>query len=461
MPSFSADRSALDNLFPNSHPDFRDRFKINYPPFPLSCLGLVLEDVTRTLSENIQVAPEMVALPLLSVVAACCQKRFAVRVRGDYIEPLCLYTVTIARPSERKSAVMDYLTKPLWDYMTNWNQFHAAEIADEENPQKPLTLYVDDATPEKIGKLMQENHGSLSLFSDEPDSLRAAAGLRYGKGNNLNMLLQSWSAGRVLIQRVTEDRRIEIPRAVFSIGVMSQPKFIAELFSNTNLADRGFLQRLLYCQPESKIGARKFDVPSIPASVTEAYRAMIFDLLDESMKGGDVKIIELDDSAKMEAAILFDEIESKLVGEYQSIEGWAGKLFGQIMRIAALIHCTVTPVDKIAETPIDHMTMFNARCTADFLIAHAKGVFNGINASDGWQNVRYLWDKMRNTGKLELSLSEIAKISKFRGDDLHTYLIALEQEGLIKKRQEKNEKNGKYTTYYGLTALFPEGWDED
>ena len=198
------------------------RYEVDLPEFPMEALPPNLRQFVEAVSANVQVSPDMVAVPLLATLCVPLQSRFVVRVDSTYAEPLCLYTLTVARPSERKSAIIRILESPLWEYQRIMNE-------DLPQGQKPTTLYVTDATPEKLARLMEENKGAIALLSDEPDALAVAAGLRYGKSKNLGLMLQAWSAGRVMIQRATEDKRIVIDRAVMSVAVMSQPSFVENL----------------------------------------------------------------------------------------------------------------------------------------------------------------------------------------------------------------------------------------
>ena len=234
----------------------RNKVFLDLPKFPLNCYPQHIREFVEAVAANIQVSPDMVAVPLLAVMAACAQRKYQVRIDSNYVEPLCLYTVTIARPSERKSAVLSLLRRPLWDF---------AQAHNARTVLGKMTPYVDDVTPEKMAKLLKENDGSLAIISDEPDALEVAAGLRYGKSNgNLGVLLQAWSGGNVLIQRIADDRRIVIERAVMSIAIMSQPRFVQNIMSNWDLTERGFIQRLLFVQPKSMVGNRSFVKPDIP-----------------------------------------------------------------------------------------------------------------------------------------------------------------------------------------------------
>lgn len=392
----------------------RNKIFLDLPTFPLDCFPAHIRDFVRAVAANVQVSPDMVALPLLAIVAGTVQKRFQVRIDNAYVEPLCLYTVTVARPSERKSAVLSILRAPLWDYRKAYCEKHYIS---------KFTPYVDDVTPEKMAKLMDENEGWINIISDEPDALEVAAGLRYGRNNgNLGLLLQAWSAGPVQIQRMSDDRRISIDRATICIAIMSQPRFLQNVMANPDLTERGFVQRLLFVQPKSMIGERSFMKPDIPPSLMKEYHDLIFALMDASIEGGEgVQDIRLSDSARFEAEAAFQELERRLVEELAPMEGWAGKLFGQILRIAGILHC-MNCAEFAAESEITMDEMISARCIGDYLLEHAKSIYLGIDADPEYQNLKYFWERLRDSGKDELSAEEIQRLSKFKAETNRKYL---------------------------------------
>ena len=73
------------------------------PAFPIGQLPPALRDFTQAVAGNLQVAVDMPALQVLAVAALCLQGKFIVNPKPGWIEPLNLYAVTVARPSDRKS----------------------------------------------------------------------------------------------------------------------------------------------------------------------------------------------------------------------------------------------------------------------------------------------------------------------------------------------------------------------
>ena len=111
--------------------------------------------------------------------------------KDDWIEPLNLFTVIVAEPSERKSAVISHMAGAVHRYEAAYNQQHAAAIERSKVEKKilekqqhnleemvikgkaqmedlqdvsmqfanfrevmPMRLYVDDVTTESVGVML-------------------------------------------------------------------------------------------------------------------------------------------------------------------------------------------------------------------------------------------------------------------------------------------------------------------
>jgi hypothetical protein len=98
------------------------------PPFPINALPQTIQSFVNELSEFTQTPPEMSGTLVLSVLAACVQGRYTVRVRDGWFEPLCVYSLIIAAPAERKSAVFKELLSPVYDFQREYNINHAVAV---------------------------------------------------------------------------------------------------------------------------------------------------------------------------------------------------------------------------------------------------------------------------------------------------------------------------------------------
>lgn len=132
--------------------------------------------------------------------AVCVQRKFIVNPKPGWVEPLNLYAVIVAKPSERKSPVMKAMTRYLYEYAKEENERRAPEIEayrtqrdilesaiaslmgskakDDGNklenildkkrelrelkPVRPLRLLADDVTTEALTSLIADNGGKMA-----------------------------------------------------------------------------------------------------------------------------------------------------------------------------------------------------------------------------------------------------------------------------------------------------------
>ena len=64
----------------------------------------------------------------LSILSVCLQGKYRVQGKADWLEPLNTYALVIATPSERKSAVLNMMLRPVNSYETQYNQRNAAAM---------------------------------------------------------------------------------------------------------------------------------------------------------------------------------------------------------------------------------------------------------------------------------------------------------------------------------------------
>ena len=97
------------------------------PPFPVEALPRVVRDYVLAVSESTQTPVDMSASAALGVLSICTQGKYRIRGKQDWVEPLNLYIVIIAEPSERKSAVISFSTKPVNEFESGYSKKYLAE----------------------------------------------------------------------------------------------------------------------------------------------------------------------------------------------------------------------------------------------------------------------------------------------------------------------------------------------
>lgn len=409
------------------------------PPFPVGCLPPVIGNYIRSVSEAMQVPEDMAAVAALVSVAICVQKKFMIKGKADWLEPLNLYGLIVAPPAERKSAVMQAMTKPIHVYEKRVNDFNREEIEtstmkkrllektvasletaaakvptakekkrvteedvlkaqkelSELEEMKPLRLLADDCTPEVLISLLAENNGRMALTSAEGGIFEIMNG-RYSQSMNIDVFLKAHAGDPIRIDRKGRPSEY-VPHPALCMLLAVQPVILNGLMSNKDFRGRGLTARFLYCIPQSHVGHRSFETTPIPRDSEEQFRTMINTLLDIE-QGVKPKIINLSDEAYRVSADFATELEPRLIGDLEPIGDWAGKLHGAILRIAAALHLVETREDG-ADTPLSLETMCSAIEIGRYFLEHAKKAYKIMGADEQLQGAKVI---LRTAEKLQI-----------------------------------------------------------
>ena len=401
----AADEPQAD--MPWSDPVPFDTYRL--PSFPSEALPGPVEAFVEALAESTQTPPEMSALLSLGVMATALQRRYTVQITPDWGEPLNVFALVVAPPAERKSAVLSAVTKPLRDYERERREIDAPLIAQnrterkllegiksaaetaaikgkaEEHEKKrqealdlaaelsgfrdihELRLLADDATPERLADLMEQQGGAITLCSAEGGVFDAMRG-RYEKGLNLDVYLKGHAGDPLTVDRMGRaSNRIENPRLSTLLAV--QPDVLEGIMDTAPFRGRGLCGRFLYAICKGNIGHRKVSPEPVPAAVREAYNVFIRRLLDAEGTG----TITLSAEADRLRSEHQELIEARLGRDWEDMRDWGGKLVGAVCRIAAILHCGV--VSQPLSVPISPETMEAAISVGEFLGSHAQAAF--------------------------------------------------------------------------------------
>jgi replicative DNA helicase len=400
--------------------------KHGLPPFPLEALPSWLGRVSEELAIFTQTPLDLPALVALSVVSLACAKRLRIEVRTGYSEPANLYLAVAMEPGNRKSSVFSTLTAPVEEFerekveetqdsvakklseerilasALKHKEKQAAEATDQAErdecsdeaqhlaveleelrrklPVSPRFI-TDDATPEKLASLLKEQGGRVAILSAEGGVFDMMAG-RYNQGiSNLDVYLKG-HAGDVL--RV--DRQSRAPEFVqepsLTIGVTIQPEVLRGLFEKKEFRGKGLLARFLYSIPQSLLGRRLVSPPEVTQETSALYRQKIKGLLSLPLSSSETPLVKLSTSARTALWQFQEEIEPQLSqdGELATIQDWAGKIVGAVVRLAGLLHAADLSPLLPWESPISETTMENAITLGRYFIAHAQAAFAEMGA---------------------------------------------------------------------------------
>lgn len=456
------------------------------PAFPLDALGGLSPFVTAT-AAALQVPQDMVAFACLATISTTTGGRRKVMVKHNWYENTALYLTCLADSSEKKTPALNAACDPLRDIETELIEAARPEVegirqeiritekameaaektaggaksatdredakADAEaarekllelgdNPALPRIL-VRDITLEALALRMAEQKGRLGSLASEGGLFKIAAGLYGNNGKaNTDLLLEAYSGGPYSIERIGRpDHRM--PSTFLALGMIIQPGMVAGLEKkNPEFRQSGFLGRFLYAKP-TPTDTDTFDTPVVPAEVQQAYEERIRELVKLVWNSSDTVVMRLSEDARREFAAFYDRFAQrrKPGGDLHDIADWAGKLRGQLVRIAACITLYEDP--HAQEISLDHIK--SAISMTPYFIAHARAVFDlmGKNREGALKPLRDLlaWLRSRSEPGADFSARDAWQALKGREwaedmDAMNEALKEMERHGWIAYQQK-------------------------
>ncbi len=379
----------------------------------------------------------------LGVVSLCSQGKYFIRGNADWAEPLNTYTVVILPPAERKSSVLSMMIHPVEVYEKMENERRSPEIvksqmelsklekekrslveraskgkATEEDiknkakeiaeyePVKPLRLFVDDVTSEKLTSVLAENNGCAAVVSAEGGIFDIISGL-YSRNVNIDVFLKGHSGDTIRVDRIGRASESIIHPALTMVLAV-QPEVLNGLMSNNTFRGRGLTARFLYSMPKSTVGSRSFSTEPIPEGVRVRYQDLIEAILSSD---NEQQPISLDDGTGEVLETLFNEVEGRLKGDLAEIPDWAGKFVGSVLRISGILHVMKYPKDSMFD-PVDRETMENAVTIGRYFLEHAKAAYSLMGADAVNKNARYLLSAIKRERLTEFSRRDAMRLCR-------------------------------------------------
>lgn len=413
------------------------------PTFPMDALPEVIRRYVLAVAESTQTAVDMAAIEALGVVSLCSQGKYFIRGNVDWAEPLNTYTVVILPPAERKSSVLSMMIHPMEVYEKMENERRSPEIvksqmelsklekekrslveraskgkATEEDiknkakeiaeyePVKPLRLFVDDVTSEKLTSVLAENNGCAAVVSAEGGIFDIISGL-YSRNVNIDVFLKGHSGDTIRVDRIGRASESIIHPALTMVLAV-QPEVLNGLMSNNTFRGRGLTARFLYAMPKSTVGSRSFTTEPIPEGVRVRYQDLIETILSSN---NDQQPISLDDGATEALEALFNEAEGRLKGDLAEIPDWAGKFVGAVLRISGILHVMKHPKNSMFDS-VDRETMENAVTIGRYFLEHAKAAYSLMGADVVNKNAQYLLTAIKREGLAEFSRRDAMRLCR-------------------------------------------------
>lgn len=388
------------------------------PPAPIPLDPAKLRGIgamAQAVAVSLQVPVDLPAWLGMAVASTAIGGRRTVSPKQDWIEPVTLYTMPVAAPGEMKSPALSVMAKPIYDEQKRRRDLDKfavakdqqdrriaescvsdaetkvikadtkekrtkakdnldavrAELEDLGEPKVFTQLIADDTTPEAAVDVIAEQGERLAVLSTESSFLGNVGG-RYSKNANPEIVLKAWNHEPHAVNRKS-GRPVLLERPNLSLGLAVQPGFLTGMGEAGDVFEaRGLMARFIFSMPDSRVGDRSYDTDPIPGDVREAYCQSILRMMEVIWDGTEVLEMDLDRKAKESFRSFWEALEPrhKAHGDLAAVEGWAKKLPGQVLRIAAVLTLFEDP-DCLT---ISGEVMDDAICLVPYMIGHARRV---------------------------------------------------------------------------------------
>ena len=459
------------------------------PPFPVEALPETVRRFVLALGESIQVPMDLCASACLAALALAMQGDYRIRGKADWFEPLNLYVLNIARPSERKSSVLSAVIKPIYSFEAEYNERNAQAIQESHNELKvlekkqehfiselagiesgkkkdcteetalavrqsladitaqllsfevkrPKRLYADDITPEKLADVLNDNDGKISIMSSEAGIFDVLSGT-YSSIPNLDVFLKAWSGDCIRVDRIGRASD-SIMDPALTMLLMVQPTAICGILSNNRFLGRGLTARFLYCMPKSMVGHRRYRTDPVTEQIKSDYAELLFDVLDD--ENAEPRIIKLSDDADKLLEAFSEKLEPMIPKELPMVAEWMGKLVGTTLRIAGIL-CRAEAAEKklhqfYADDNTENLivsgeTMKGAIDIGEYFLQHAQATFMLMGEDDVTDKSKYVLSKIRQADLREFNHKKILDVCRSfkKVSDIKPVLEHLTEYGWLK-----------------------------
>ncbi|MCX5225844.1 YfjI family protein [Streptomyces sp. NBC_00233] len=449
------------------------------PVFPVAALPDWLGTMAAEVAEETQTPVDLAGCLALAVLGTAAGGRVIVHVRGQWREPVNLYTAVALPPGNRKSAVFSLMTQPLLAAEKALVELTAPQRAEaaasarmtkaaaekaaakaanaEADKRAELTaeavslsqaadqatipaepqLVADDITAESLTTTLAQQDGRIGILSPEGEIFEIIAG-RYSGAPNMGIFLKGHAGDMVRVNRMGRDAQ-HIERPAITMGLAVQPEVLDSIGQIKGADGRGLLARFLYSKPESLVGRRNLTPALLSADTAAAYAQKLGHLA--LTLAAWTEPAELTLTPEADAVLLayqrVTESRQDKGGSLRPIIKWSSKRDGAVARIAGLLHLAAHPADAWTR-PIAAETMAAATQLGDYFTAHALDVFDAMGADPAQDTAHTLLTHLRETRTATFTKRELFR-GLARGDfpamsDLDPALALLEEHGWVRQQ---------------------------
>jgi hypothetical protein len=442
------------------------------PEFPLHLLTAPWREMLELLAHGAGVTTAHVAVPLLGVASSMIGMARRVKASHTWREPMTLWTCLVAASGDRKTPAMRAVLRPLdqieagrseitriarlahetkaqkaTEAKKMWQQ-ERKEALEAKPPQLPPTmppdaldpgefvaprLYSNDATIEKLARLLQARPRGLLQFRDELSGLFANM-QRYNRGTDRPFWLETWNGGRHVVERVAMS--IVVDHLLVGIVGSFQPDKLSRAFNGD---EDGMYGRFLYAWTATP-AYRPLSV--IPREFEPELINALKRLVDLSAETEDGTFAPQDVPLTRDAVQTFEEFRQLVDKEKRALDGreqqWWVKTETHVLRLAGTLCFMSWSMPNLYAAGFEGITsgLEPTEVPEEFVAAaielvtsyfwpHARAALRQIGATERHANARRLMRWVKAQTRTEISVKDA------RRDALAQKLDAQETEDLL------------------------------
>lgn len=451
----------------------------------------------EALSEETETDPSLSLFTILGVLSSVSAGKLFVSPRAGWIESCNIYTMIALPPGNSKSLIMRRCTAPIvsWEVeqadllrpeiirkkserktqekvidklRSKCATLHGEErdiliqeIADLEMnlPEPPVEprIFSTDCTNESLSRVIAEQNGRHAIMTDEGGVIDSLSGL-YSRGEaNINLILNGIDGGTVRIHRSHGSISVN---PYLTISMTIQPAIIEKMGNKKAFSGKGFLERVLYVLPHSKLGFRKHNQKPVEESVKLQYEKDIKQLLDQFHQQKEPTTLNLSSEAlKLWSQFRTDlEVTFRPGGGLNTCIGWAAKLPGMALRLAGLLHIASGSMSQV----ITEQTMNDTLNLAALLTEHALVAYSMMRLDDDSKLAAIVCRWICKQNQLTFTRSDFTNFLKNRNLDYRQkekVLDILYERNIISKQQKPATGGAKF--YYVNPQLVKQEVNDD
>jgi len=389
--------------------DTGPRDVLEWIAFPVDVLPEPARSFVRSAADSIGCDPAMVALPLLSALAAAIGNTRRLEVKPGWLEPPVLWTSVVAESGSQKTPAfnraMQFLEKRQTAAFTahaEQMRNHDADLAQHDaemgawkaavrkgnagsapiRPVAPVATryYVSDTTIEAMIPILAGNPRGLLVAVDEQAGWLASFDqYRSGKGGaDAPKWLSMHTAGSVVSDRKSTGTAY-VPSAAVSVAGGIQPGALRRAIG-TQHVENGMLARLLVAMPPRR---PKVWHNTQPDFIAVGEMAAVFDvLLDVSSAADGPAVADFTHEAGKAWQRFYNSHGQEQNEATGALASMLAKIEAAAARLALVIHCVRQAAGQSLPHRIDEVSVEAGVTLARWFAREARRVYGVLGAGE-------------------------------------------------------------------------------